>query len=90
MSIVRDTTRHARKAYHCDACALWVNAGYEQRDVSADEWLCIEAAKADGWRILRGQKYRHVVYRDGSELRTYRARLGMDDIAQHYELGDEG
>ena len=89
MEVLRDTIQTAKKFYPCDACHQWDRSGYGQNDVSADEWLTVEGAMADKWKIRRGQEYRKVVYKDGGDLVTYRARLDMDALCQRHELFDE-
>jgi hypothetical protein len=64
-------------------------SGYGQVDFDPDDWQKIEAAGADGDKILPGSKYRKVVYTDGGELRTYRARLEIDAVCEKYEMFDE-
>ena len=44
---------------------------------------------ADKWKIRPGQRYRCVVFRDGRELVTQRARLDMDALCQRYDLYDD-
>jgi hypothetical protein len=89
MTPLKDTTQCATKLYACDACAAWHRSGYGQQDVSADDWLIIEGAQADKWKIRRGEKYRKLVYKDGGDLVTYRARLDMDALAMRLELFEE-
>jgi hypothetical protein len=89
MDILRDTTQAVRKHYKCNACDLFCWSGYGQRDVSADDWLIVQGAEADGWKIKPGTQYRKVVYRDGRDLVTYRARLDMDSLCQRNDLFGE-
>jgi len=79
----------AKKEYICDACREWDNSGYGQFDVSHDDWLIVQAAKADRWRILPGQKYIKVKYADDGTIKVYRARPDMDELCQRLELFDE-
>ncbi len=88
MKILSDMTHTARKFYHCDACYAWVDSGLGESDVTADEWLVVQAAEADGWKIRASTKYRKVVIKD-AELRTFRFRLDMDALCQRNELYDE-
>ena len=89
MTPLKDTTPCATKLYACDACAAWCRSGYGQRDVSTDDWLIIEGAKADKWKIRKGEQYRKIVYKDGGEFVTYRARIDMDALAMRLELFEE-
>lgn len=79
----------ASKDYDCDACAAWHRSGYGQQDVSTDDWRIIKGAQADKWKIRRGDKYRRLVYKDGGEFVTYRARIDMDALAMRLELFEE-
>lgn len=87
--ILTDENVTARKDYPCDACWLWLDSGWALSDISEVDRTVIRAAKADGWKILAGQKYRRVVYREGGTLRTYRARPDVDSLVQWYDMGDE-
>ena len=89
MTPLKDTTQYASKFYPCNACAAWHRSGYGQQDVSADDWLIIEGAQADKWKIRRGAQYRKIVYKDGGEFVTYRARIDMDALAMRLELFEE-
>ena len=89
MTPLKDTTQCASKRYPCDACAAWHRSGYGKEDVSADDWLIIEGAQADKWNIRRGEQYRRLVYKDGGEFVTYRARIDMDALAMRLELFED-
>jgi hypothetical protein len=89
MTPIKDTTQYASKLYPCDACAAWHRSGYGQQDVSEDDWLIIEGAKADKWKILKGEQYRKIVYKDGGEFVTYRARIDMDALCLRLKLFDD-
>lgn len=89
MQVLRDEIVTARKHYHCDACHVWSQSNYGQQDVSADDWLIVQGAEADRWKITPGQKYRKVTYRDGSELLTYRGRVDMDSLCLRHDLFDK-
>lgn len=89
MTPIRAVWQIASKDYACDACAAWQRSGYGQQDVSTDDWLIIEGAQADKWKIRRGEKYRKLVYKDGGEFVTYRARIDMDALAMRLELFEE-
>ena len=45
--------------------------------------------RADKCKIRPGQRYRCVVFRDGRELVTQRARLDMDALCQRHDLYDD-
>lgn len=89
MTPLRATWQIASKDYACDACAAWHRSGYGQQDVGADDWLIIEGAQADKWKIRKGEQYRKIVYKDGGEFVTYRARIDMDALAMRLDLFEE-
>jgi len=89
MTPLKDTTQIASKDCACDACAAWHRSGYGQSDVSADDWLIIEGAQADKWKIRKGEQYRKIVYKDGGEFVTYRARIDMDALCLRLKLFDD-
>ena len=89
MTPLKETTQYSSKFYQCDACAAWHRSGYGQQDVSADDWLIIEGAQADKWKIRKGAQYRKLVYKDGGEFITYRARIDMDALCLRLELFEE-
>ncbi len=89
MIVLRDTTQTARKHYPCDACQQWDRSGYGENDVSIADWLIVQRARADKWKIMPGMQYRKVTYLDGGELMTYRARLDMDALCYRNDLFDE-
>ncbi len=89
MFVLKDEVRTARKFYACDASELWCNYGPPSDAVTADDRLVLDGVKADKWKIRPGQRYRCVVFRDGRELVTQRARLDMDALCQRHDLYDD-
>ena len=89
MQVLSNTVQTARKHYPCDACRAFLLSNYGQQDVTADEWLVIEGARADGWKITLGSPYRKLVLSDGGEIMTARNRLDVEAICERYELFDE-
>lgn len=87
--VLRDEIRTARKFYDCDASEMWRSYGPPRDTVTADERLVLEGVEADKWKIRPGQRYRCVVFRDGGELVTQRARLDMDALCQRHDLYDD-
>jgi hypothetical protein len=89
MFVLTDEVRTARKFYACDASEMWRSYGLPSEELTADERLVLEGVQADKWKIRPGQRYRCVVFRDGRELVTQRARLDMDALCQRYDLYDD-
>ena len=89
MFVLKDEVRTARKLYACAASELWNNYGPPIDAVTSDDRLVLDGVKADKWKIRPGQRYRCVVFRDGRELVTQRARLDMDALCQRHDLYDD-
>ena len=89
MFILKDEIRTARKFYDCDASAAWRSYGPPEEELTADERLVLDGVKAAKWKSRPGQRYRCVVFRDGRELVTQRARLDMDALCQRHDLYDD-
>ena len=89
MFVLTNEVRTARKSYHCDASEMWRNYGPPSESLTADDRLMLDGVKADQWKIRPGQRYRCVVFRDGRELVTQRARLDMDSLCQKHDLYDD-
>jgi hypothetical protein len=88
--VLTDELVQARKHYLCDACYHWLQSGYELNDcTTSKQRLIVEAAEADNWKILPGQKYRKVTGIWEGELTTYRARPGMQSVIEQLGLCDE-
>jgi len=89
MDIIRDANVKARKDYICDASWIFHNV-LSRRDLENEEDLEeYDAAKSDGFKVLKGQVHRYCVFTDGGELRTYRGRIDMDHLCQKHECFDE-
>ena len=79
----------AGKHYPCDACAIWNRAGMSLNDcITKEQQLIVEAAEADRFRILPGQKYQKVVGIFEGQFTTYRARPGMNTVIEQLGLTD--
>ena len=91
MRVLFDKLVMARKVYPCHACLNWYDASMSRHDCYDDEErLIVDAAEADGRKILRGQKYRCVRgVDDNNKMFVYRARPGMDSLCQLHGLYDE-
>ena len=80
----------ARKHYPCDACYWWVRSGYGLDDCETSEQrLIVEAAQANKWKILPGQKYLKVVGIWEGALTTYRAMPGMQTVLRELGLDED-
>jgi len=88
MTNLSETKQVARKTYRCDACEVWRNSSYSEKDVSPDDWLIVQACEADNWKIVVGQEYLKVVYVDDG-ITTYRARLDMHNLCNRLGFFDD-
>ena len=89
MHVFSDKVVKAKKQYRCDASDLWKDAGLTHADCSTDEQrIAIERARADGWRILPGQRYRQMTGID-DRFFTYRARLDMDRVCFDLDMWED-
>lgn len=80
----------AKKHYVCQASEQWNRAGYTIDDCeTSDQRLMVEAAIADKWRILPGQKYVKMVGIWDGKFGVYRARPGMHAVCDELEMWDE-
>lgn len=85
--IATHTEPRARKDYRCDACELLRSIGFDCG--TPEEAKFIDQAKADGYQILKGQRYRKIsgIWEGSSSV--FRARPQIDDICIKYGLYDE-
>lgn len=83
-----DELRQARKSYPCDASQHWLDCGVPDDECSPDQLLVLQAARADGWKILRGQTYRYARGIFEGHMATYRARPGMESLCHDHGLYD--
>ena len=89
MRVLSSTIHTARKYYWCDACNTFLQSNYGPYDVSADDWLVIEGARDDRWKITPGSKYRKLTIKDGKDILTVRNRLDVEAVCQRHDLFDE-
>lgn len=86
MRVLSSTIQTARKHYPCDACHTFLQSNYGRDDVSAEDWLVIEGAQADRWKITPGSKYRKMVLKDGDDILTVRHRLDVESVCERHDL----
>ncbi|TVO75106.1 hypothetical protein [Sedimenticola selenatireducens] len=76
----------AKKAYRCDACEWINNVPIDECDLADDERHAISAAKADRYKILKGQKYIKVRGIWEGTWQTFRARIDINNICQRHDI----
>ena len=84
---VKDVT--AVKDHRCDSCMLWLESGLSLRDCNSEQIEVIERAKADGFKILKGQKYVKVTVKYDGALQTFKHRPDMYRVCDELELFEE-
>lgn len=75
----------ARKSYKCDAYFAIIDCMNDE-DFTHDELLLIQAARADGGKILKGMRYNKISGKFDGEFAIWRAREDMQTIYRKYEL----
>ena len=73
-------------SYACSFAAL-CRSGISDDELSPDDLLIVQAARADRWRILPHRQYVKLIYK-GDGLQAYRARPDMDALCHRLELFD--
>ena len=89
MTILCEKIRTANKYHPCDACYWWDRSNYGQKDVSPDDWLIVEAAIADKFKITPGTKYLYKTFVYDGSVQNFKGRLDMDKICHKYDLYPE-
>lgn len=80
----------SKKVHICDASYYWCESGYALEDCDTnDQRLIVEAALADGWKILPGQLYLRVNGIHEGSICSYKARIGMDAVCRDLGLFDD-
>ena len=88
--IISSTEHVARKNYPCDA-SLWITESgvlQESGFFSIKDLRVLVKIRQDGWKILKGMKYKRQVIKDG-QLYTVRGRLDVIDICLRYDLFED-
>ena len=83
-----DTQPIARKNYHCDAYQRIMDCMSDE-DFTPDELLCIQGARADRGKILKGTKYDKITGKFDGDFQVWRARLDMLSIYLKYKLYED-
>ena len=86
-TVATSTEPKARKEYECQA-SEWVNNVMCRDDLTDDERIAYDKAKADGFKITKGMKYRKTDGFWDGDPSTFRARPEMDDICIKYNIYD--
>jgi len=86
MALLRDEIRVARKAYPCGAYYWFDRSNYGQQDMEPDDWVTVEAVRAEGCQILPGMQHIYQTSVGGDGWGEFRARQDMNAICHKYDL----
>jgi len=81
-----ETIQKARKDYHCSASDWIDESGMCEEDFDEEDWLTVQKAWDEEYKILKGTEYIKVVGRWEGEFNVFRARNDLDEICKKYEL----
>lgn len=84
--LANHSTPVARKEYRCEAWPFIDNSGYVELDFDAEEWEVIQIAKAENFKIKKGDKYVKITGKWEGDFEVFRARADLDAICHKYEL----
>ena len=87
VTVLREEYPVARKDYHCDACYQLLQGMAYPDDFTEEEVITLAQAKADGWKIKKGQQYVKQVNKY-DDIYTFRARPEVLKIYFKYDIGD--
>lgn len=89
MNKIIETTHLARKDYECHACKAFTTWGdIDDYELTDEENIIFKMARADDFKIKKGQKYVRQVFDSGDQLITYRAIPEIHQIAIKYKMFD--
>ena len=78
----------AKNAYRCEACEWLNNIPIDEGDLSEKEIQTLADAKADGYKILPGQKYIKTRGLWEGKWETFGARIDVNQICQDHGIYD--
>ena len=79
-------TVKARKEYDCNAAHRISNSDLGEIDFEAEDWLIIQKAKAENWKIKKGDLHIFTKGKFDGEFTTVRARIDLNKICEKYEI----
>ncbi len=76
----------ARKEHYCNACEhLLLDGTPKEGGFSPAEWKAIEKAKANNWKIQKGEKYLKQVGVFDGDFQTFKAIKEIHDICLEHD-----
>lgn len=89
MTFLNEEVRKARKDHRCHACYWWSMSNFGELDVTPEDWTVVKQAEADGWKILKGQRYLYQTSVYDGAIQTFKGRLDMDEVCRKYGIYTE-
>lgn len=100
IEVLTDEIRTARKEYSCDASEYvreWVSEGMyvpgrhigESGKVKFSDLRKIAAARSEGYKILKGSKYKYQRNKYDGDIYSFRGRIDMTEMCHRYKLWPE-
>lgn len=80
--------RTARKNYPCEAWH-WINNSMSIGDLTPEEQKVVEKARAEGFTIPAGTKYKHCWGIWEGCWTSFRCRIDLDEVCLKYGLYEE-
>ena len=78
---LRDSEPISRKEHYCSACEYLLQNGIPKEiDWKPDEWRAIERAKANGWKIQKGEKYYNQVGIYDGDFQNFKGIIEIHNI----------
>lgn len=84
--VVSITEPIARRDYDCQAWPWFDLSDEAETDLSEDDRQIIERARADNFKILKGQRYYCMRGKFNGEWGVYRAKRDMNDLCERLGL----
>lgn len=80
----RHSEPKASKDYDCEASVFLEDTGYGEDDFEKEEWLIIEKARSEGFKILKGTVYDKLEGKWEGDWAVFRSRQDINGICLKY------
>ena len=84
--VISRATPTANKSHNCDACVWLDAAGYNGMGFSFAEMRSVAKAKANKWKIIKGEMYTKQSGVYEGEMYTFKAITAIHDICIAHDL----
>ncbi|AUG84931.1 hypothetical protein MAELSTROM_11 [Pseudoalteromonas phage Maelstrom] len=85
IEVISEKEPVARKDHDCMACE-WINNSWGNFDFTVSELKVIAKARANGYRIKRGEKYRSQTNKFEGRIYNFKAIPEIDDICLKHDV----